>query len=381
MIKSIHLENFQSHVDTMFTFSKGVNSIIGASDAGKTACIRALKWVATNRPVGDSFINHSSDFVRVTVETDCHTIIRERTSKTNTYELNGTSFQAVGTDVPQDVIDVLNLNNLNIQYQMDSPFLLTESPGEVARTINKVIKLDDIDSTLHNIGVHRRSVNKEVQSLAYSIAVDKENLTSLDCSEIERTLEIAEMLQETLGSLRDDILLECINDVIYIDDILVMEKSVQAADELAQSVYEQYKKMTDTEKQEYILADLIDNVEMLEERVEYLSPYLIDTEVIDTSIREYVTLCASMKLLEQLITDYTTIYDSPLALLSTDDMDTATHTVKEIYTDITSLSLLIAQIEEYEKIISSLDKEIHKIAKELGTTCPVCGGRYEILSE
>lgn len=55
MIRSIHLQNLQSHKDTKLEFSDGVNVIVGSSDSGKSAILRGLGWVATNRPAGDEF--------------------------------------------------------------------------------------------------------------------------------------------------------------------------------------------------------------------------------------------------------------------------------------------------------------------------------------
>ena len=46
-IKLVYIEivNFQSHANTKLNFDEGVNVIIGPSDSGKTAVIRAMKWI------------------------------------------------------------------------------------------------------------------------------------------------------------------------------------------------------------------------------------------------------------------------------------------------------------------------------------------------
>ena len=54
MIKEISIKNFQSHKDSHIELSDGVNIIVGASDSGKSSLIRAIKWLATNRPSGES---------------------------------------------------------------------------------------------------------------------------------------------------------------------------------------------------------------------------------------------------------------------------------------------------------------------------------------
>jgi len=45
MINSLTIQNFQSHKNTTLEFDNGINIIIGQSDSGKTAIIRALNWV------------------------------------------------------------------------------------------------------------------------------------------------------------------------------------------------------------------------------------------------------------------------------------------------------------------------------------------------
>lgn len=44
-IKSLELENFQSHEHSLFEFSPGLNVLTGESRSGKTAIIRALGWI------------------------------------------------------------------------------------------------------------------------------------------------------------------------------------------------------------------------------------------------------------------------------------------------------------------------------------------------
>jgi len=72
MIKQLTIKNFQSHKKTKLEFSDGVNIIIGQSDSGKTAIIRALNWVVNNKPSGDSFRSHwgGDTNVEITME-DC----------------------------------------------------------------------------------------------------------------------------------------------------------------------------------------------------------------------------------------------------------------------------------------------------------------------
>jgi exonuclease SbcC len=55
-IKKLSLRNFQSHRETDLEFSPGLNIIVGPSDQGKSAIIRALRWLFYNEPRGTGFI-------------------------------------------------------------------------------------------------------------------------------------------------------------------------------------------------------------------------------------------------------------------------------------------------------------------------------------
>ena len=59
MIKSIQIKNIQSHKDTSLEFSPGINAIVGSSNNGKSAVLRALYWARYNRPLGtDTLLSH-----------------------------------------------------------------------------------------------------------------------------------------------------------------------------------------------------------------------------------------------------------------------------------------------------------------------------------
>ena len=66
-IEKVILENFQSHKFTSVEFDRGLNIIVGASDSGKTAILRAIKWALYNDPAGDYFIREGATEASVSI--------------------------------------------------------------------------------------------------------------------------------------------------------------------------------------------------------------------------------------------------------------------------------------------------------------------------
>jgi len=169
MIKSLSIQNFQSHKDSYLEFDPGCNVIVGSSDSGKTAILRALKKLKDNRPSGDSFRSNWGGETKIEIFTD-DTHIAWIKDKEAEYVLGDTHFKAFSTDVPKEIQDALNLSDVNIQQQLDQPFLLTETPGAVAHHFNKVARLDKIDLGLQNV---QRWINELTSAIGKEATKDK----------------------------------------------------------------------------------------------------------------------------------------------------------------------------------------------------------------
>src|SRR3990167_1923027 len=178
MIKSLKIENFQSHLNSCLEFSNGINVISGQSNNGKSSILRSLSWVIFNRPLGLSFKSSFSakkDTVKITINTEADEIVREKNDSINQYKINNIILNTVGSNCPDEIASVLNFSELNIQSQFEKHFLITESAGEVGRTINGFLKLDDIDALISNISSKITSTNKELE-------IKKQDLDKLNAS-------------------------------------------------------------------------------------------------------------------------------------------------------------------------------------------------------
>ena len=207
MIDKIQIAGFQSHKDTEISLSKGVNVIIGSSDSGKSSIIRGLKWLYQNRPQGDSFKNNElkpKDEVSVcTVFDNGEYISRERSSKVNQYAtFEDIVHKALRSDVPPAVQDMTRMKEVNIQSQHpnDQYFLLTDSPGLVAKKFNEVSGLEIMDKAMLQINKQVREVNAKVKVIDSEIKNKKEQLSHLKW--IPKATKEAKGLQILLNEIK-----------------------------------------------------------------------------------------------------------------------------------------------------------------------------------
>lgn len=240
MIKKLTIKNFQSHKNTVLDFDKGVNIIVGSTDSGKSAIIRALRWVVWNKPGGEAFRSYWGGDTEVNVAVSNSSVIRHK-GKENIYTIKNKKeklvFKAFGANTPQEIQDLLNLNEVNLQQQLDSPFLLSDTPGAISAYFNKVAGIDLIDKG-------RQNIEKEIRIVTSTISVRKQDLEektaalhqydNLEKAEIE--LEGIEKLekQRNFLSKRKRKLESVLNTIELIEEemkksssILVLEKKIQ----------------------------------------------------------------------------------------------------------------------------------------------------------
>lgn len=170
MIENIEIHNFQSHKATVLELDAKVNTLQGNSDCGKSAVLRALQWLIFN-PAGDYFI---SDWARkgktqtapceVIVYANGHKIVRRRDKDFNGYYLDDEMFEATRNTVPKKISDILNLGEVNVQRQLDPPFLLSMSAGEVSRYINNLVNLTRIDTWTSAANSRERKLRQDADA-------------------------------------------------------------------------------------------------------------------------------------------------------------------------------------------------------------------------
>jgi DNA repair exonuclease SbcCD ATPase subunit len=228
MFQELVIKNFQSHKDTNIQFENGVNVLVGASDQGKSAVLRAILWAVNNRPLGlDQLVSHwardeknkIAEAMLVKIETENGAVIRKRTGDTNEYKLKNNDnkkpilFSAINKDVPEDIQKFFKLTDVNIQQQHDAPFLLSDSASDVAKYFNKIVRLDIIDKVLGNAESARRDTNKKIKE------------TENEKKSLEKQLEGFNWI-ETAQALSDRLLKVEDRINVYSEDVNIYENEI-----------------------------------------------------------------------------------------------------------------------------------------------------------
>jgi exonuclease SbcC len=238
MINKLTITNIQSHAETELEFHEGVNIIIGPTDSGKSAILRSIRWITTGKPSGNSIRSWWDGQALVGIFTKEGSVFRSK-DKQDQYRLciNGEKehiFKAFGTDVPEEINRYLNINEINLQRQLDAPFLLSETPGAVAQHFNKIAKLDKIDSATSNINAWIRQLTSDIKYKEEQELTLTENLGDFDYLEkFEAEVEVLEGMEERLRKTKKqrekffDLIVECQEVCTAIDfesDYLQFEK-------------------------------------------------------------------------------------------------------------------------------------------------------------
>lgn len=278
MINNIEIQNYQSHKESFLEFDKNVNVIIGTSDSGKTAILRALNWCVYNSPNGDSFRSKWGGDTSVSIQVDDHIIKRLKSKKDNSYFIDDNEYKAFGQNVPEEVTKIINFSDLNIQYQLDIPgFLLAQSAGENARYLNKIINLDIVDKSLKNIERQKRENNKNIKFLESELKTQEIEMQKFsDIDDLENKVKITENLieKERYTRKRYTILFETITDIKEIQNKLEKNIDFEKAENIIINIEKQNKKEQKVKEKISTLISFINSINEYNNKILILNKYI-----------------------------------------------------------------------------------------------------------
>ncbi len=346
MINSLKIQNFQNHQKSVLNFSEGLNVIHGDNDQGKSAVLRALNWVINNRPSGFGFQpkDKAESTVAVEVTLDEDSVIRKRGKKENCYLVNGTKFSALRSEVPSEVSNLFNLSSASYQSQYNPHFLFTDSPGEVAKKINKIVGLEEIDAVLGRIKAVKENNTREIKHLS-----DRVEKLSTKVEKYEQVDYLWERVQ--LLSKREEILEKKKAEFDRGLDLAEEYDELTTALETFQDVQSIKSKLAEIE-QEYTL------LEKMREEYQRLFRKITLLKSIDSKLSIYDVLDD--------LSDRVEVFAEKENELE----ELRKHKVTFGYS-VMEIGHLDTKIEELNETISGIEKQIQKEKKRL-KVCPLC---------
>lgn len=347
MIEKVVVRNYQSHETTILYFCSGINILIGKSDSGKSAFMRAIRWVITNRPLGDDNMSRWADMFSCSIKTmDGKKVIRKKEKGFNGYIVEGKEFDGMGTAVPKQVDSVLNLEDINFQSQFDNHFLLSTSPGAIAEYLNTVVDLQVIDDSIDRVNKRLRKASKTIKNKEQEIEETKESLKQLEyLDSLGEEIKEIELL-ETHSNLKEVDLLDLVdrfNEIIEKRSIFC--ERYEGAD------YEKGIKAVES------IGLLIGDLEKLEIKHKELQRILGNYKELRENIKENRACPAATKEIEEIETDIKKITEKEKRLKQISEVRYEIFSNKQVMNNICyGIELVNKELKKYKY-----------------AACPLCG--------
>jgi len=317
-IKSVKIHNFQSHEDSFLEFHPGVNIIVGPSDSGKSAIMKAMRWVTKNRPLGVKSIksNFASDNEPINVRIDFDEgqwIERFRGGEKNCYltpeHKHDDFIEAFRAGVPDEVERIVNIPDYNFHSQFDRLFLLEYTSGQVAEELNNVAGLDVIDDVYARISSIIKESKRDIGVVEKTISdLEEEIKQYFDLPDIVSTFEELEKKieqREIRRKERSNILaITCVIDDL--DREIEKSKKWLEIEKPLTKFYKETQELRDTIVERGKIVRVIQQLDKFEEEISDLSFFIEPLERIKSFIeyvREVKKLSQEKNIIEKLLSE------------------------------------------------------------------------------
>lgn len=219
-IKKIEIENFQSHKHTVIEPSPGVTVVVGHSDSGKSAFIRAIKWCLYNKAPHSPLINKDADFAKVTVEFDDGTIItRYKSDKDNAYQIvsggETKTFSSVGNQPLKEVMDSSGMHevdmfnrqiSLNMVEQFDNLFFISENATDKGTLVSQMAQTEVCDNAIAICSTEMSATKKMITQETKALKTEREKLSEFShVVDLGKDIEVLKEQKKEADALDDSI--------------------------------------------------------------------------------------------------------------------------------------------------------------------------------
>ena len=409
MIKSVSIQNFEAHEDTTIEFGEGMNSIVGLSNSGKSAIIRALMVVVDNE-WSKEMVRTGFEFCRVKVETERGWVEAERGEKVNRWRCQEGDgeiqfYQKVGTTVPELATKILGMGKRergggiaelpNFQTQLEKHYMLSEI-GEKKATSNMIAVMMDNAIGLGGMEDLIKDFSSDLVKDKKWLTEKQEEIVDLKTGIIDESIfNQHEKDVENIGKLKDTI--ETMDSDIsvadnYLDKYIDAKSRKEIVDKRLASIpecNEMYGHIEDIKTIRDGLA-LVEKTKTASENLEKAEIIVkVNDKKMTDVLEKYRSLHGMIGICEKIIDGEKKLdLAKGIAVIDSNKMDEVRNDVLKINEKINDAETKLdnardlwkrqsnatKEAKSYANEQNEAEKEFEDLKKELGV-CPLCGNK------
>ena len=365
----VTIENFQSISKGELEFTQGINIIVGQSNSGKSAILRAIKGAVLNTSGSQKYIKNGTKGFKVGIEYQGNSIEWSRTSKSPEYVINGEKYAKTGSSNLLDFLDnsgfTLDENKslMNVESELELPFPFDKSNSELFKLFEKnIFCISDSTAITKLIKSDEEETASRKDNAEYELTRLQDKLTAIE--ELEKEVDLNWLVSKrgelaNLASDKEKLLLDIQNLHGIISLGKVIGKGVPHLSQLP-------------DLQDYIsLSKDIETVEQIRGVGNILSQSVPTASTPMVSVSEFIELKNDINELENAdkVISILSPLEAPLTIGISDEYTS-------LRNDINTLSRLREQAQMIQNNIKEKRQEIQLLEdkKSKFKVCPLCGG-------
>lgn len=387
---NLSVKDFQIIKNANLSFLPGLNCIIGQSNNGKSALMRAAKACIYNEP-GTTSVRLGCNNFAVGLQMNGHTVILQKGTN-SIYKVDNEVYGKIGRTQLDEVAKALGIKQLNINGsneeinfwdQMEKPFLLDRSETELFRFIVDSGKDNNITTALKTITQDRQQLSRDItvtegkiQAIEDTIKRQEEELKDSE-NQLNVCMKVIELgpkikrVQE-ITNLKD----KTISDGKNLSENLSIKTKL---DTVLTNVYSRLEVINNYTKKVDLVNNLKDRINNSQNSINELQNKL--SSIASLEVPDLNNKVDKYKLLSDLITKTRSTSDAIQELNNkvfptfSDDFNQKLKQFETLSTLVTNISSKKEQINTLELSIKDIKKEIKQVDKEIKEVgiCPTCG--------
>lgn len=369
----VHIENFQSISEADLEFKQGINIIVGQSNSGKSAILRAIKGAILNPSGSQRYIKNGTKKFQVNLDYEGNSIEWSREGQSPVYTINGEQYQKVGNSNLMNILDksgfVLdeNKNLMNIEGELELLFPFDKSNAELFKLFEKnIFCISDSTAIVKLIKADEDETEKQKDNAEYELNRYKQKLQALE--ELESEVDLNHLIKQ-----RDVIASQLKNQQILVLDIKKLNSIISLGRILTKAV-----PPVDVRKDIHLEYKLLEEDIKKLQNIKELGHLLQSTPKAVNSIVDISTYIDVRKDLE-LLTQVSNLSENLFNRTEEVDIHVDMYKYFNLREDINNLTSLTSQIAQIKTNIEKYQASMQQLLEEKAKfkVCPLCGRKLE----